>query len=79
MSKFTYSQVTNYEVDSLRRNINNIKEAYETLHNYVVSLPLEVPMEEFKKLSEALASIYAAQFCINLEVENIEQRPKHEL
>jgi hypothetical protein len=79
MSKFTYSQVTNYEVDSLRRNVNSLKEAYEALYNHVLSLPLEVPIEEFKKLSEALASIYSAQFCINLDVENIEQRPKHEL
>lgn len=79
MSKFTYSQITNYEVASLRRNINNLKEAHDTLQKHVMSLPIEVSIEEFGKLSEALASIYTAQFCLNLDVENIEQRPKYEL
>jgi hypothetical protein len=79
MSKFTYSQITNYEVESLRRNINSLKEAHDTLLKHVMSLPTEVSINEFGKLSEALASIYTAQFCLNLDVETIENRPKHEL
>lgn len=79
MSKFTYSQITNYEVASLRRHTDKIKEAHKVLHDHVMSLPLEVSIEEFSKLSEALASVYSAQFCLNLDVETIENRPKHEL
>ena len=79
MSKFTYSQITNHEVEGLRRSVDNIKKAHKVLQDHVMSLPLDVPIEEFSKLSEALASIYSAAFCLNLDVEFLENRPKHEL
>jgi hypothetical protein len=79
MSKFIYTQILDYEVEALRRQTNRIQEAYDVLHEHVMSLPLDVPIEEFGKLSEALASIYTAKLLINIDVECIEKRQKHEL
>jgi len=79
MENITYSNIWTYEVKSLRRQTDSIKEAHKVLHDHVMSLPFDFPSEEFSKLSEALASIYSAQFCLQIDVEHIEQRTKHEL
>lgn len=77
MERITYSKIWSYEVSSLRRNTDNLEEAYKVLHDYVMSL--DIPFSEFRNLSEALASLYTSAVCLKIDVEHIEKREKKEL